>query len=625
VLPMPVRTREHIFAQPGAAGGDVNSMDRNSWLALLASDNAIGNQAELHNAVHARAWNLSDFRPGFAALLLSSGADFNIVPLPDSIARTPMARYVAWLKKAEQLDDPKAEVGDGLLRRLIEVQSLVRTCQTGAAFTDADAARAIKVIRGAKSPVFVWSVVVEVLRLPDHQVMAKGGRAKVQRDVLEAACAALKDVPGLSYAARYELARHLADNGERGEARKQFAELYRETAKAGTLPPLDRGFRQTMQASGKEPDLFAALLRETADRWVKEGRRVATVALAWQSWELESPALADDLLARALDGIADRDQRAAPTLAAVEFLTQTNQYDRADKLLQGLLADKKLAEHAELWRMGYQLALQRKQPARAYACLAEALEREYREMPEWIDVAAVRQEYGALLGYYAEVVRATATLGQKPPAEMVAKVVRAADRWRWLDVDGAAACAAAFQSLRGLGDADTAWDYLLMSSGADREGFSWANLAQTLQQQEDFDLAERAYKQASLVEPANVNLLRLRADNLLRAGHAAEGREVLRQVGEFPPPVPAVTPPDGVKPPRIVSAPPAARPVHRSALQGSAEAGRGGRFARPLAGSAPAGRASVPRPPVPPEFRGCAARRPRSGAARLPPAPAARR
>ncbi|MFI4983058.1 MAG: hypothetical protein ACHQIO_22130, partial [Nevskiales bacterium] len=379
-----------------------------------------------------------------------------------------------------------------------------------------------------------------------RNVTAEGGRVKVQRDVLEAACAALKDVPSLSYAARYEFARHLADNGERTEARKRFVELYEETAKSGALPPLDRAFRQTLQASGKEPDLFGKLLRDSAAQLVKDGRRVAAVALAWQCWELEAPTLADELLTAALDGISDREHRGAPTIAAVEYLAQTHQYDRADKLLQGLLADEQFARDAGLWRMGYQLALQRKQPARAFTCLAQALELEYRQMPYWIDVAAVRSDYGALLGHYAEVVRATATLGQKPPADLTAKVVRAADRWRWLDVDGMAASSAAFQSLRGLGDPDTAWDYLLMSSGVDQEGFSWINLAQSLQQQEDFELAERAYAQACLVSPGNADLLRMRADNLLRAGHAAEGRELLRQAGDTPAlPLPPTAPSAG--------------------------------------------------------------------------------
>jgi ferric-dicitrate binding protein FerR (iron transport regulator) len=540
VLPMPLRTRDHIVQQPGAAGGDVNTMERTAWLALLASDAATGNAAFLGSSIQTRAWNLADNRLGFAALLLSAGYDVNALPAPlANLSRAPLSRYVAWLKQIEQLGEGKDELGGGLLHGLAEVQSVLRVWQNqGALIKDREAARAIRAIRETKSPIFAWAVVAEVLRSPSQRFTTQKDRAKAQRDVLEAACAALKDVPGLSYAARYEFARHLSENGEWTESRKRFAELYEETARAGSLPPLDRSFRAALQASGKEPDLFSKLLRERAASLVKEDRRVAVVALAWQCWELESPALANELLSAALDGITDREHRTAPTLAAVEYLSQTHQFDRADKLLQGLLDDEKLSRYAGLWRLGYQLALQRKQPARAFTCLAQALELEYREMPEWIDVAAVRRDYAALLAHYAEVVRATATLGQKPPADLAAKVVRAADRWRWLDVDGTAASAAAFQSLRGLGQADLAWDYLLMSSGAGREGFAWVNLAQQLQQEEDFDLAERAYEQVCAENPGNPDLLRARADNLMRAGRAAEGREVLKQIGDVPAPLP---------------------------------------------------------------------------------------
>jgi tetratricopeptide (TPR) repeat protein len=545
MLPMPLRTRDHVLQQPGAAGGNLAAMDDASSLALIAADGAVGNPALMGGAIWSRAWNRGAWGSGFTTLLLSAGQDVNGVPALPNVNRGPLAHYVAWLKQTEPLSETKdRDLGDGLLRRLAEVQSVVRAWRKdGAPLTDKDVARAIQAIREAKSPLFAWAVVAEMLRLPDNKrVTAAGGRAKLKREVLEAACVALKDAPGLSYAARYELARHLADNGERAEARKRFQELYEETAKTGALPPVDRTFRQTLQASDREPDLFGELLRSRAAGLVKDGRRVAAVTLAWQCWELEAPALADELLAAALDGIPDREHRTAPTLIAVEYLAQSHRYDRANKLLQELLTDETWAKSPGLWRMGYQLALQRKQPTRAFSCLAEALELDYRQMSAWIDLAAVRRDYGALLGHYAEVVRATATLGQKPPDDLAAKVVRAADRWRWLDVDGATASSLASQSLRGLGRPDLAWDYLLMSAGVDQPGYAWVNLAQSLEQQEDYDLAERAYEQACVAAPGNADLMRMRADNLLRAGHAVEGREVLRRIGNMPVPPPAAPP-----------------------------------------------------------------------------------
>jgi ferric-dicitrate binding protein FerR (iron transport regulator) len=534
VLPMPLRTREHIVQQGDAASfGNVEARERLTWLALLASDTATGNSPAVESTIRARAWNLGDSRPGFLTLLLSAGYDVNALPLPAKADRAALGWYVSWLKQAGQTGEPKTD--GGLLRDLAKVQWLRQHWQQPGLLSELDCGLMVKYVREARSPLLAWAVVEEVLRTPDKKVAAPGGRAKVQREVLEAATDVFKDVHGLSYAARYEYARHLAENGERDEARKRFVALYEETAKGGTLPPLDCGFRQALRAEGKEPDLFAKLLRDTADRLVKDGRRVAAVALAWQCRELEAPALADELLGAALAG----ERRAAPSLAALEYLSQTRQYDRAEKLLDGLLADAKFSGHAGLWRLGYQLAWQRKQPARAFARLAEALELEYRARPDWIDVAAVRQDYGALLNHYAEVVRAAATLGQEPPTGLAAKVVRAADRWRALDGDGSLACGPAYQSLSGLGQPDLAWDYLLMSAGADKDGFSWANLAQSLAQSEDCDLAERAYAQACVVEPANANLVRARADNLLRAGRSAEAREVLRGAGEAPaPPAP---------------------------------------------------------------------------------------
>ncbi len=548
VLPLPLRTREHLIQQPSAAGGNVAQMDDAARLRLIACDAAVGNAPDLQMVIQSRGWSLGDTYPGFTALRLSAGMDVATVPPPPGNNRSLVGRYVLQLKQPEPRSDPK-ESPTGLLSRLAAVQSLQRRWQQAGVLDQADCTRMVKAIHQGQAPVFVWALVEEVLRTPDKKVTAPGGRTQVQRDVLEAACTALKDVPVLSYAARYEFARHLAENGERAEGRKQFVRLYEESAKDGVLPPLERGFRQALANPGRKPggadDQFAPLLRNHATRLVHEGRRIAAVALAWQCWELEAPALANELLTTALAGLPKDGRRAAPTLAAVEYLSQTHQYDRADRLFQTLLDDEMLAQHSDLWRLGYQLALQRKNPARAFTCLAQALELEYRAAPAWIDVQAVRTDYGALLGHYAEVVRATATLGQKPPADLAAKVVRAADRWRALDIDGTLACGPAFQSLRALGDTDLAWDYLLMSSGTDRDGFTWANLAQSLQQSEDFDLAERAYAQACLVDPGNPNLARARADNLMQAGRGAEGRELLRHIPDGP-----VPPPEPVKPPQ---------------------------------------------------------------------------
>ena len=68
-----------------------------------------------------------------------------------------------------------------------------------------------------------------------------------------------------------------------------------------------------------------------------------------------------------------------------------------------------------------------------------------------IDLNQVREEYGKLLDHYQKLADAMVTLKVQPPAGFLTRAVRAADRWRALDSDGAAACQAAARIVRKLG------------------------------------------------------------------------------------------------------------------------------------------------------------------------------
>jgi hypothetical protein len=551
VLPMPLRTRDHLLAQPAANGGNYESMSNEIALALLAVDAATGDATQLQNVVTQRFWNRADQRPGLAALYLSLGFDPNSVPAANS--KHPFHRYLQWLRKNEQKMEPSIsnDLGDGLLKRVAEVQAILRVWRNRQGPVTADeVATTVKYVREAKTPLFAWAVVEAVLD-SGSTISAPKERSlqDVRSEVLKAASGSLKDVAGLGYAARYESARQLFAIGERTQARRLFSELYEQTVASGVRPPIDRTFREAMKGQGDEPDLFAKLLGDEVDRLVKDagrnseaaqgprteaqisfdrlvknGRRISAVALAWLAWDLGDARLAETLLTKSLAGLTDAD-RGAPTLVAVDYLWQTHQYDAADRLMQGLLEKPAFKSHAVLWRMGYQVALQRRQPARAYACLAEALELEYRASPEWIDLDAVRRDYGQLLNHYEQTAHALQTLQEKVPDGLVAHVVRATDRWRALDVDGTAACQAASRILRALGEKELAWDYLLTAAVV-REGFAWRELAQSLAGEGDFDLAERAYERACAAQPADPNLVAERAQNLRWAGKPLKALEL---------------------------------------------------------------------------------------------------
>src|SRR5947209_13877508 len=132
----------------------------------------------------------------------------------------------------------------------------------------------------------------------------------------------------------------------------------------------------------------------------------------------------------ATDGIADPDERAAISLAAFAFQRDTAQLPEADQRLQGLLADAKLARQSLLWRLGHDLAKQRDMPARAVECLERALALEAEQPAEVVDLEEVRTDHGALLEHYRKLADAMVALKVAPPPDFLARVVRAADRWR---------------------------------------------------------------------------------------------------------------------------------------------------------------------------------------------------
>ena len=125
------------------------------------------------------------------------------------------------------------------------------------------------------------------------------------------------------------------------------------------------------------------------------------------------------------------------------------------------------------------------------------------------------------------------TLKVRPPADFLARAVRAADRWRALDRDGGDACRAAARILQRLGERELGWDYLTTPVGLrPNEAAPWLGLAETLGQKGELDLADRAYAAAFEAEPTNAQILWDRAQNLRQAGQSVEAARLLRQIAE---------------------------------------------------------------------------------------------
>ena len=298
---------------------------------------------------------------------------------------------------------------------------------------------------------------------------------------------------------------------------------------------IDGDFRSGRAAGG----LVGRLERRADAAWtavalVKDKKRLAVLVLARQAWQLDDAPLAQHLFSLALKDVPTKGKEGLSLhRAALAFLMDTSQTAEADRLVRTLLKDEENAKRADLWRIASHLAEAREMPARRLECLEKALELEFAQLPEVINLEQVRADYGALLTQYEELTKALATLKLPTPAGFRDKVVGAADRWRALDRDQEKAASAAAGVLRALGERELAWDYLT-TPVALRPGESevWSNLAASLQRQGERDLADRAWKAAFERESTNAQLLWDRAYNLKQSGKIAQAEKLYRQIAD---------------------------------------------------------------------------------------------
>jgi Tfp pilus assembly protein PilF len=539
VLPLPYRSREHVLETLKIKNKAYPTLRFKDALVLFAADFAAGNASA--QEVFVNAFRDRDQRQiGFYVLLAACGQNLDAehVDIMAEYPDEPLAQYLALhssplLRKhaSQWAVGSRQWAGAGILKHLAVSHALYQRWQNDKVVKGsldkrkAERQRALDYVYRNKGTLFGWILL--------GLMQDRAGKDKELHAALAEAWPLLENIPGLRYAARYEQARCLWKAGQADQARKRFRALYEETFQKGRLPLIDTDFRQALLGNGKGADPWGELLRKTAKQLIDKKYRPAVLALAGQCWQLEDRPLANHLLRTALEGMPKTQHRLLMTLAGIAFYQETGQLAHADRLLQKLLAEPKLAQRAGLWRLAASLAEQRDMSARALEYLEKALEAEYQQPPTVINLETVRKDYDKLLDHYQNLAQAMVTLKIKPPPDFLAKVVRAADRWRALDQDSTQACQQAGRVLQTLGRRDLSWEYLTTPIAMQpNEAAPWQNLAQTLSRKGEMDLADRAYTAAFEAEPTNAQLLWDRAQNLRQAGETVAAQKLFRQLAE---------------------------------------------------------------------------------------------
>ncbi len=421
VLQLPYRSREHVRKTLKIENTKLEDLRAEDALALFAAEFAGQNAGEADRIFRQTFYDRKQRQLGFYVLLAACGQNLDAEhgDVLSVYPNEPLAQYLA-LYSSPSLRTLTSQWGinaeqwkPGFLQHLAVTHALYQHWQNSKADVndEAELKRALEHARRNKSTAFGWAILSLIQDRANAEEAQKKNASTAYRTLADA-WLLFEEMPGMSYAARYEHARSLWKAGQRDTAHKEFRELYEKTIKEDVLPPIDADFRQVLQGEGREPNLWSELLRETAKRMVEGKHRGVVLILARQCWKLGDQPLANELQATAIAGITEEKELHPMTLAAIDFLMETSQWPQVDQLLDGLLADPKLADNPILWRLRAVLAEKRGLSTREVECLEQALALEFADLPDVINLEVVRRDYGKLLKHYESLAEAMRARGR---------------------------------------------------------------------------------------------------------------------------------------------------------------------------------------------------------------------
>jgi tetratricopeptide (TPR) repeat protein len=544
MLRLPYRTASEIFRQ---AKKPIGSTDFTAWndddaVALLAADCVGGNGYRAFELVKQRLFGKEDHRPGLYVLLASrfpaamvggrygQPGSYDYRPQANGTPLQQFVRhYIEWCRKGDDGTEfvmPGPE--DGFVQRLAAARNLFVRWKTGATTRDRTPAqigveleRALNFVATCDSPEIAWAV----LSVVQPQVTG----AEFQPQIAEAG-ERFENSPQIGWFARHERIRALFASNEGDEARRLFTELLIKTLESGVVLDIDPSIRAAFRSTPDGVSRWDQLIEEAQSRLLDRDQLRTALLLSVQLGELGDEQSADKLFDAVLDGLPVA-KRPDVALLAVEHLRRSDSLERADSLLSRALEIDTIGRAPQLWRYAANLADQSGRKRLALARLESAVDLEFSNRPDTINLEALRRDYGDLLSRYEQIVDSSITLEVDPPADLLVRVLKAADHWRTLDDDDTAVCHVAARIIKKLGDRDLAWDYLTTPLAINpKESSSWRTLAQKLSGEKQIDLADLAYERAFEFEKTNADILFEHAQLLQSNGRPEDARQLLKRI-----------------------------------------------------------------------------------------------
>ncbi|NLS94449.1 MAG: hypothetical protein GXX96_20015, partial [Planctomycetaceae bacterium] len=535
VLPMPWRTREHVFSARGLEDdGAHEDWDREDALAVLAAETACRRDSLLSTI----GWCFlakGDRRPGFYTLLLAAGVDWKpehsdpygvgqlFVPL-ESNAEDLIAHYAAAIGAGKDEVGPLGSAEDGFVRRLARLHDLWAEWQQAAAKEPSPQDRTklegetAELVKQDQTMAFAASAMAAVAQYGGSEAVARVG------DAVETT---LRDGGPRAFRLRFLHAEAVARSEQVARGQKLFRALVGDMLDARTIPRIDPQTRKIFFASTEDREAWKGIVQRITEAALEHTAGTQSLAVAASLHDLGETESAERFFA-AVTASLSRETQGLETLAAVSYLWRTQQRSRAEAMLDALLANDRYEKSPLLWRLAGRMAEAQGRPARAAECLDRALALQFEHRPKEVDLGVFRTDYGELLGLFCKAAEETPGSDAALPDRLISRIVSSADRWRSVDPQSGEVCRLAGAALARCGAIDLAWDYVTSPLATDEQtSLNWSALGATYHRQGQYELADRAYELACADDPANAELLWNRARVLIEANRRNEARGLL--------------------------------------------------------------------------------------------------
>jgi len=550
VLPLPYRSAESYAVAVDVNGDgetDYSKLPEADAMKMIATYFATRDAASMWQIIQQRFVAREDSRTGFATLLSSANpqdstpihevASQNQGPVTHGTPGTLGSFLVQWYDWQHDRDLNREfvmpEHSSPFLLKLARAHNVLARWVSGRATQDrskgqirTEFRRAIAMIQEIESPAVGWRLLNSVAQ----RFTTDGVTDAAYLAPLAAEAARFEKYRGLSSQARLARIRWLLAAGHTEKSQELYAEFLDTAASFGLSPMLDADIHTSFEEKFGNNAVWRKLVKKAGAMLATKDRPIELIALAAQCVRNSEQDLGQSLFESAM-GNLDLDEHPYVAVAGLSYSRQAEDWATAEKCLQALFQDDRRLRIASLWRQASDIAAQLGDEDESLRRYEQAVELEFADLPDMINLEQLRQEYGPLLARLEEFAQTRVIAEESIPDDLVARVIRLADRWRSIDPDKTAACHAAARILEIVGEPELAWDYWTTPVAASpNDSSAWMALGRSLRDRSRIGDADRAFSEAFACEQTNPDILIERADMLLLDGQRNAAMKLYGQI-----------------------------------------------------------------------------------------------